>query len=183
MRQFWLDQLEINGTSWKAIQNFQPKYPNSKCVLTICNSSPVSSMQFQKATTLEVQSGNTYLQSLAVKLIRDAFDHFGFLLTICTTSVISYLPIIISGLSFSGSQEARRSDRTEMSSCEDGCKKGTMLDLLFRTLIHIIPKWEIHLRPSRHNFSTSCGPWQSFKPPLRPSQLFGTSAVTILLYM
>lgn len=87
--------------------------------------------------------------------------------------LISYLPIIISGLSFSGSQEARRSDRTEMSSCEDGCKKGTMLDLLFRTLIHIIPKWEIHLRPSRHYFSTSCGPWQSFKPPLRPSQLFG----------
>jgi len=30
----------------------------------------------------------------------------------------------------SGSQEARRFDKTEMSACEDGCKRGTMLDLL-----------------------------------------------------
>lgn len=42
--------------------------------------------QFQPPS-LEVQSGSTYLQSLAVKLIRDAFDHLGFLLTISTTSV------------------------------------------------------------------------------------------------
>ena len=57
VRQFCLDQLKINGTSWKVVQNFQQNIQKKQmcaALYAICNSSPVTTIM------LEAQSGSTY---------------------------------------------------------------------------------------------------------------------------